>query len=67
MGCQGLFKPVAFVQDGYRSRIRSRTTAQNSRYTTADADSPVEVAAFFSYANKLTQAIGLQPDATLFG
>lgn len=26
----------------------------------------IEVAAFFSYANKLTQAIGLQPDATLF-
>jgi uncharacterized peroxidase-related enzyme len=26
----------------------------------------IEVAAFFSYANRLTQAIGLQPDSTLF-
>ncbi|CAM3433077.1 peroxidase-related enzyme [Nocardioides dubius] len=34
--------------------------------TNAGIVEAIEVAAFFSYANKLTQAIGLQPDATLF-
>lgn len=34
--------------------------------TNAGIVEAIEVAAFFSYANKLTQAIGLQPDSTLF-
>ncbi|MGH1561212.1 peroxidase-related enzyme [Mumia sp. DW29H23] len=34
--------------------------------TNAGIVEAIEVAAFFSYANRLTQAIGLQPDSTLF-
>lgn len=34
--------------------------------TNAGIVEAIEVAAFFSYANRLTQAIGLQPDSSLF-